>query len=122
MSAWRSTTPTFETWTPLAAAHGMLQDVQEQLKLAEDGIAACPAELTNPRHHKIVNVLRTRELLTDVFGTGAVASASTPADGEPAARCPYLLADCRRPTREVPDQFRRRVGERSADPSPPHTR
>ncbi|WP_330457392.1 hypothetical protein OIB37_11065 [Streptomyces sp. NBC_00820] len=73
--------PTFETWTRLAAAHGMLQDVQEQLEIAEDGIDACPAELTDPRHHKMVNVLRTRELLSDVLGAGAVAEA--PADSDP---------------------------------------
>ena len=53
--------PAFETWTRLAAAHGMLRDAQEQLEIAEDGIAACPAELSEPRHHEMVNVLRTRE-------------------------------------------------------------
>ncbi len=42
--------PTFETWTRLAAAYGMLQDVREQLEVAEDGLAACPAERTDPRH------------------------------------------------------------------------
>ncbi|OIK08068.1 hypothetical protein [Streptomyces monashensis] len=77
--------PTFETWTRLAAAHRMLRDVQEQLEIAEDGIAACPAELTDPRHHEMVNVLRTRELLSDILGTGAIAAAPTPADGEPDA-------------------------------------
>ncbi|WP_369392813.1 hypothetical protein AB5J72_38470 [Streptomyces sp. CG1] len=77
--------PAFETWTRLAAAHSMLRDVQEQLEIAEDGIAACPAELTDPRHHEMVNVLRTRELLSDVLGAGAVASAPTPADGDPEA-------------------------------------
>ncbi|MFD4944617.1 hypothetical protein ACFWNT_19300 [Streptomyces sp. NPDC058409] len=77
--------PTFETWTRLAAAHGMLRDVQEQLQIAEDGIAACPAELTDPRHHEMVNVLRTRELLSDVLGTGAVAAAPTPSDCDPEA-------------------------------------
>lgn len=40
--------PTFETWTRLAAAYGMLQDVREQLEVAEEGIAACPAERTDP--------------------------------------------------------------------------
>ncbi|MEV6474895.1 hypothetical protein [Streptomyces sp. NPDC051657] len=54
---------TFETWTRLAAAYGMLQDVREQLEVAEDGLAACPAERTDPRHHQMVNVLRSRELL-----------------------------------------------------------
>ncbi|MFG2370520.1 hypothetical protein ACGFY9_03475 [Streptomyces sp. NPDC048504] len=73
--------PVFETWTRLAAAHGMLLDVQEQLALAEDGIAACPAELTDPRHHEMVNVLRTRELLSDVLGAGPVAPAPPTADG-----------------------------------------
>ncbi|MFD5030275.1 hypothetical protein ACFWM0_07610 [Streptomyces sp. NPDC058405] len=77
--------PTFETWTRLAAAHGMLRDVQEQLEIAEDGVAACPAELTDPRHHEMVNVLRTRELPSDVLGAGAVAAAPTPADGDPEA-------------------------------------
>ncbi|MFE2559710.1 hypothetical protein ACFXGT_27515 [Streptomyces sp. NPDC059352] len=64
-----------ETWTRLAAAHALLQDVQKQLTAAEDGIAACPAERTDPRHHKMIGVLRTRELLDNVLGTGAVASA-----------------------------------------------
>jgi hypothetical protein len=63
----------------------MLRDVQEQLEIAEDGIAACPAELSDPRHHEMVNVLRTRELLSDVLGTGAVPAAPTPADGDPEA-------------------------------------
>ncbi|MDT0464760.1 hypothetical protein [Streptomyces gibsoniae] len=77
--------PTFETWTRLAAAHVMLQYVQEQLEFAEDGIAACPAELTDPRHHKMVNILQTRELLSNVFSTGAVVSTLAPADGGPEA-------------------------------------
>ncbi|MBV1949170.1 MULTISPECIES: hypothetical protein [unclassified Streptomyces] len=62
--------PTFETWTRLAAAYGMLRDVQEQLEVAEDGVAACPIERTDPRHHEMVNVLRNRELLDDVLGAG----------------------------------------------------
>jgi hypothetical protein len=74
---------TFETWTRLAAAHGMLRDVQEQLEIAGDGIAACPAELTDPRHHKAVNVLRTRELLSDVLGADAVAAAVPPVGRDP---------------------------------------
>ncbi|MFI5774097.1 hypothetical protein ACIA74_37395 [Streptomyces sp. NPDC051658] len=60
--------PTFETWTRLAAAYGMLQDVREQLEVAKDGVAACPAERTDPRHHRMVNVLRSRELLDAVLG------------------------------------------------------
>lgn len=82
--------PVFETWTQLAAAHVMLQDAQEQLATAEDGIAACPAERTDPRYHEKVNVLRTRELLDDVLGTGPVAA-------EPPARDPD--ADRRRADR-----------------------
>ncbi|WP_406341354.1 hypothetical protein [Streptomyces sp. NBC_01578] len=64
--------PNFETWTRLAAAYGMLQGVREQLEVAEDGVAACPAERTDPRHHERVNVLRSRELLDDVLGAEAV--------------------------------------------------
>lgn len=62
--------PAFETWKRLAAAHALLDDVREQLEVAEDGIAACPAEHTDPKHHRMVNVLRTRELLADVMGSG----------------------------------------------------
>ncbi|MFD4337887.1 hypothetical protein ACFWPP_11945 [Streptomyces anulatus] len=65
--------PTFETWTRLAAAHGMLQDVREQLEVAQDGVTACPPERTDPRHHEMVNALRTRELLDDVLGVRQVA-------------------------------------------------
>ncbi|MYT17820.1 hypothetical protein YWIDRAFT_07456 [Streptomyces sp. SceaMP-e96] len=79
--------PTFETWTRLAAAYGMLQDVREQLEVAEDGVAACPAERTDPRHHEMVNVLRTRELLGDVLGVGAPPADRSPeADRQRAAR------------------------------------
>ncbi|MGW7019979.1 hypothetical protein ACWGGS_11590 [Streptomyces decoyicus] len=79
--------PTFETWTRLAAAYGMLQDVREQLEVAEDGVAACPAERTDPRHHEMVNVLRTRELLGDVLGAGAAPADRGPeADRQRAAR------------------------------------
>ncbi|MGQ4352893.1 hypothetical protein [Streptomyces drozdowiczii] len=72
--------PTFETWTRLAAAHGMLQDIREQLEAAEDGVAARPAERTDPQYHKRVNVLRTRELLDNVFGAGPVAAAPSAQD------------------------------------------
>nr|WP_202486493.1 hypothetical protein [Streptomyces sp. SID4985] len=68
-------TPTWETWTRLAAAHAMLGDVQEQLEVAEDGVAACPAQRSDPRHHDKVHILRTHELLDDVFGAGPVAAA-----------------------------------------------
>ncbi|WP_257577943.1 hypothetical protein [Streptomyces sp. JJ38] len=69
--------PAFETWTHLAAAYGMLQDVREQLEVAEDGVAACPAERTDPRHHRMVNVLRSRKLLGDVLGAEAAPAPST---------------------------------------------
>ncbi|MEU6664025.1 hypothetical protein [Streptomyces sp. NPDC046821] len=72
--------PTFETWTRLAAAHGMLQGVGEQLEVAEDGVTACPAERTDPRHHKMVSVLRTRELLDDVLGVSPVGAAPSAPD------------------------------------------
>ncbi|WP_432075769.1 hypothetical protein [Streptomyces wuyuanensis] len=91
--------PVFETWTRLAAAHVMLQDVQEQLAAAEDGITACPAERTDARYHERVNVLRTRELLDDVLGTG-------PVDAEPPARDPD--ADRRRAARAATPQTGRR--------------
>lgn len=77
--------PAFETWTRLAAAHGMLRDAQEQLEIAEDGIAACPAELSEPRHHEIVNVLRTREPLSNVLGDDAVAKTAPSAQRNPEA-------------------------------------
>ncbi|WP_260640515.1 hypothetical protein [Streptomyces angustmyceticus] len=82
--------PTAETWTRLAAANGMLLDVQEQLESAADGVAACPAERTDPRHHERVNVLRTRELLDDVLGAEAIPAPSSvhspEADRQRAAR------------------------------------
>ncbi len=82
--------PTFETWTRLAAAYGMLQDVREQLEVAEDGLAACPAERTAPRHHQMVNVLRSRELLDDVLGAEAApvpsAARNVDSDRQRAAR------------------------------------
>ncbi|MFD4505338.1 hypothetical protein [Streptomyces sp. NPDC058457] len=72
--------PAFETWTRLAAAHVMLQDVREQLEAAEDGVAACPAERTDPRHHERVNILRTRELPDDVLGAGPDAASPSVRD------------------------------------------
>ncbi|MFJ5105118.1 hypothetical protein [Streptomyces sp. NPDC088554] len=107
--------PTFETWTRLAAAHGMLRDVQEQLAVAEDGIAACSAELTDPRRHEMVNVLRTRELLSDVLGAGPVASAPPAADGTAetnrpcAARISSPKAAAQRATSRPVPQTRRRT-------------
>ncbi|MFE7216340.1 hypothetical protein ACFU93_42125 [Streptomyces sp. NPDC057611] len=51
----------------------MLRDVQEELEVAEDMIAACPAELSDPAYRDEVPALRTRELLSDVLGDDAVA-------------------------------------------------
>ncbi|WP_330433868.1 hypothetical protein OIC43_03510 [Streptomyces sp. NBC_00825] len=75
-----------ETWTRLAAVHGLLEDVQEQLRIAEDGIVGCPAELTDPRHHKWVNVLPTRELLSNVLGAPAPANGDQEVNRQRAAR------------------------------------
>ncbi|MFJ9110171.1 hypothetical protein [Streptomyces sp. NPDC102283] len=64
---------TWETWKALAAAHEMLHDVHEELAVAADGVAACPAQRADLRHHEKVRTLRSRELLDDVFGAGSVA-------------------------------------------------
>ncbi|MFG3199869.1 hypothetical protein ACGFYT_27490 [Streptomyces sp. NPDC048208] len=95
-------TPASEPWTRLAAAYGMLQDAREHLEVAEDEVAACSAERTDPRHHPWVNVLRSCELLDDVFGTGTVrapASARDPeADRQRVARTSTPQAGSRRPS------------------------
>ncbi|WP_367828509.1 hypothetical protein [Streptomyces sp. LMG1-1-1.1] len=111
----------FETWTRLAAAHVMLQDVQEQLAAAEDGIAACPAERTDPRYHERVNVLRTRELLDDVLGTGPVAAEPpAPRSGRRPPPCrPCFHATDRPPTTVVAARRRRGPG---AHPTAPLSR
>ncbi|MEE1763576.1 hypothetical protein [Streptomyces sp. SP18BB07] len=80
--------PTFETWTRLAAATRMLRDVQEELAVAEDMIAACPVQLSDPKYRDEVPSLRTREQLSDVLGNGAVADNKPPATQKPEAdRC-----------------------------------
>ncbi|WP_405988378.1 hypothetical protein [Streptomyces sp. NBC_00986] len=107
---------TFETWTRLAAARGMLRDVQEALESAVVGIAVCPAEPTDPRHHDMVNALRTDEQLGDALGTDTVA---VPAERNPgtnrqrAARTgsPQAVAHRTTPSPSPP--------QASADPSPP---
>ncbi|MBB4981495.1 hypothetical protein [Streptomyces nymphaeiformis] len=86
-----------ETWTRLAAAHGLLEDVREQLEAAEDGIAACPAERTDPRHHNMIYVLRTRELLDDVLGAGADPSPPGIQSPKEADR-PVSASNCSSPT------------------------
>ncbi|MEU9319571.1 hypothetical protein [Streptomyces sp. NPDC048295] len=50
------------------------------MEVAEDGVAACPAERTDPRLHEMVNVLRTRELLDDVLGADPVGAAPSTSD------------------------------------------
>nr|WP_202434529.1 MULTISPECIES: hypothetical protein [unclassified Streptomyces] len=71
--------PTWETWKVLAAAHEMLQDVHEELAVAADGVAACPDQRADLRHHEKVRTLRSRELLDDVFDAGPVIASSAPA-------------------------------------------
>jgi hypothetical protein len=77
--------PTFETWTRLAAATRMLRDVQEELAVAEDMIAACPAELSDPKYRDEVPVLRTGELLSDIVVDDAVADTKLSAAQNPGA-------------------------------------
>lgn len=77
--------PTFDTWTRLAAATRLLRDVQEELEVAEDMIAACPAELSDPKYRDEVPALRTRELLSDVLGDDAIADTKPPAAQNPGA-------------------------------------
>ncbi|MET8104744.1 hypothetical protein ABZU94_08535 [Streptomyces mirabilis] len=77
--------PTFETWTRLAAATRLLRDVQEELGVAEDMVAACPAELSEPKYRDEVPALRTRELLSDVLGDDAIADTEPSADQNPEA-------------------------------------
>ncbi|WP_441245286.1 hypothetical protein [Kitasatospora sp. McL0602] len=78
--------PAFDVWARLASAHKMLAHAQEDLDAAIDGIAALPAGLSDPRHHDVVQVLRTRELLHDVMGAPA------PAPGDEATRRQAALA------------------------------
>ncbi|MFJ8442856.1 hypothetical protein [Kitasatospora griseola] len=60
--------PAFDLWTRLASVHYTLALAQADLESAIEGIAALPAEPTDPRHHSAVQVKRTRELLHDVMG------------------------------------------------------
>ncbi|KUO20822.1 hypothetical protein [Streptomyces dysideae] len=77
--------PAFETWTRLAAATRMLRDVQEELAVAGDMIAACPVQLSDPKYRDEVPALRTREPLSDVVGNDAVADNEPPASRNPEA-------------------------------------
>jgi hypothetical protein len=82
----------FGTWTRLAAARGLLRDVEENLEAAQDLIGAIPGELRDPRCLDQIPVLRIHELLSDVHGHGAAAydepsaAPDTEADRQRAAR------------------------------------
>jgi hypothetical protein len=82
----------FETWTRLAAARGLLRDVEEELLAAQDLVTAIPGELRDPRCLDEIPVLRTHELLSDVLGHGAApydepsAAPDAEADRQRAAR------------------------------------
>lgn len=99
--------PAFETWTHLAAAHGMLRDAAEALRVAEGTIAACPVAPSDPKHHSVVNVLRTRELLSDVMGAPAPPPAGPDPEGvrQRAARTvsPQAAAQNAAPSVGAPD-------------------
>ncbi|MEE1786908.1 hypothetical protein PUR71_28975 [Streptomyces sp. SP17BM10] len=60
--------PALNVWARLAAAQQMLAQAQQELEAAIDTVAMLPAALSDPRHHGMVQVLRTRELLHDVMG------------------------------------------------------
>ncbi|MFD7734211.1 hypothetical protein ACFV6F_27995 [Kitasatospora phosalacinea] len=60
----------FDLWTRLASVHSMLVYAQEELEAVVGDIAEMPAETSDPRHHDMVQVKRTRELLHDVMGHG----------------------------------------------------
>jgi hypothetical protein len=82
----------FETWTRLAAARGLLRDVEEELLAAQDLVGGIPGELRDPRCLHEIPVLRTQELLHDVLGHGAAP------DDEPSA-APDAEADRQRAAR-----------------------
>ncbi|MCT9112410.1 hypothetical protein N4G69_43685 [Streptomyces mirabilis] len=77
--------PAFETWARLAAATRMLRDVQEELTVAGDMIAACPVQLSDPKYRDEVPALRTREPFSYVLGNDAVADNEPPASRNPEA-------------------------------------
>ncbi|MFC8720650.1 hypothetical protein [Kitasatospora sp. NPDC057198] len=60
----------FDLWTRLASVHSMLVYAQEELEAVVGDITAMPTALSDPRHHEMVQVKRTRELLHDVMGHG----------------------------------------------------
>ncbi|MGW8885996.1 hypothetical protein [Streptomyces sp. NPDC055749] len=68
--------PTFETWTRLPPRTECSRTSVSKLEVAEDGLAACPAERTDPRRHQIVNALRSRELLDDGLSAEAAPAPS----------------------------------------------
>ncbi|MEU9397378.1 hypothetical protein AB0D86_46275 [Streptomyces sp. NPDC048324] len=91
--------PAFETWTRLAAATRLLRDVQEELEVAEEMVAACPAEFSDPKYRDEVPALRTRELLSDVIADTKPPAAQNPeADRQRAARASSPQAATQRAT------------------------
>ncbi|MFC4035162.1 hypothetical protein ACFO3J_27360 [Streptomyces polygonati] len=82
----------FETWTRLAAARGLLREVEENLEAAQDLVTAIPGDLRDPRCLDEIPALRTHELLSDVLGRSA-----TPYDEPPGA--PNREADRQRAAR-----------------------
>ncbi|MEU6341834.1 hypothetical protein ABZ883_12905 [Streptomyces sp. NPDC046977] len=74
--------PTFETRTRLATATRLLRDVQEQLEVAENTIAACPGEPSDPKCHDKVPFPRAGDL------SGALASDAITDTKPPAAPSP----------------------------------
>lgn len=92
----------FEAWKRLAAAHTFLRDAEEQVKIAEDLVTECPTDLTDPRHHKSVSVLRTRELLHDVLGAGTAAKPSAPHAEEHRQRAATAASPHATPAPNVP--------------------
>ncbi|WP_328697441.1 hypothetical protein [Streptomyces sp. NBC_00342] len=117
--------PAFETWTRLAAAHGMLLDVQEQLEVAEDGIAACPAELTAPQAprdgQRPADQGAAQRCLRRWSGRPGPADRRWHCGNESAARCLYLLTEGCHPAHDVTGRLYRRCAEHSAAPSPSHS-
>ncbi|MFJ4676837.1 hypothetical protein [Kitasatospora sp. NPDC088783] len=97
------TTPAvFDLWTKLASVHSMLAYAKEELENTIDGIAALPAETSDPRHHTKVQVKRTRELLHDLM------------DAEPGTE-----AEAKRQHAALFRSSGRRSTPRGAEPAPP---
>ncbi|WP_405589848.1 hypothetical protein [Streptomyces sp. NBC_01190] len=76
----------FETWTRLAAARGLLREVEENLEAAQNLVTAIPGDLRDPRCLDEIPALRTLDLLQDVLGSNDAAPDDEPrAASDPAA-------------------------------------